>query len=113
MRTPTPRQFDRLRPLSLTNACLSWSKRDAEPLLKHGWITADYDGAYYQWVRITPDGLRALALAVERYGMPEMLLGSRSVRVCVECERDWEAKCRHCDSRLSRFKVEEVERCAA
>ena len=73
MRTPTENQYRRLRVLASGGAGLIWTKREAAPLLKHGWVTAEWEPPYFQWVRITPDGLRALALAVERYGLPEII----------------------------------------
>lgn len=72
MRTPTEKQYAKLRVLASGSAGLSWLRRDVNPLLFHGWVTAELHDTFYQWVRITPDGLRALALAVERYGLPEM-----------------------------------------
>lgn len=87
MRTPTEKQYQSLRSLgSTTTAGLSWSKRTCEPFLKHGWVTAEWDDPYYQWVRITPEGLRALALAVERYGLPRITGGAKAARrVCSDC----------------------------
>ena len=73
---PTAKQYRSLRILGSGAAGLSWRKRDTEPLIRWGWVTAKLDGPYYQWVRITPDGLRALALAVEKYGLPD--LGSKA-----------------------------------
>lgn len=99
MRTPTEKQYARLRAIAGGAAGLSWTKRMAGPFLNHGWVTADWDGSYYQWARITPDGLRALALAVERYGLPK--LGPKAVthtRVCASCG----------DNRF-RFEEEEIE----
>ena len=69
-RTPTEKQYQRMRPLGDGAAGLSRSKRDIDPLLRHGWVTAEWRPPYYQMVRLTPDGLRALADAVERYGWP-------------------------------------------
>jgi len=71
---PTEKQYRLL--LMLGNGCalVVARKRETEPLLRRGWVTGELktDGAgpYYSWVRISPDGLRALALAVERYGLP-------------------------------------------
>ena len=67
---PTRKQYATLRVLGSGHAGLSMRKRQTEALLKHGWVTASWDPPYYQWVVLTPDGLRALADAVERYGWP-------------------------------------------
>ncbi len=72
MRGITLLQYQRLLPLGSASAGLSWTRRNAEPFLRHGWVTAEWRPPYYQWVRITPDGLRALADGVERYGLPEL-----------------------------------------
>jgi hypothetical protein len=85
-RVPTAKQYRHLRILAAGAAGLSWTKRDTRPLLRHGWVTAEERGTYFQWVRITPDGLRALADAVERYGLPD--LDPKPVttrRVCSDC----------------------------
>jgi hypothetical protein len=71
-RVPTEKQYRTLRVLGSGSAGLSFRKRQTEQLLRHGWVTAEWVPPYYQWVRITPDGLRALAGAVERYGLPEL-----------------------------------------
>ncbi len=70
---PTEKQYASLRILSSGSAGLSWGRRHTETLLRRGWVTAEWREPFYQWVRITPDGLRALALAVEKYGLPEMV----------------------------------------
>jgi hypothetical protein len=70
-RIPTEKQYRRLLMLGSGAAWMSASKRDCQPLLRRGWVTADFDGRLYQWVRITPSGLRALADAVEAYGLPQ------------------------------------------
>lgn len=112
MRCPTERQFKMLLALGSGSAGLSRTKRDTDPLLRRGWVTADWKPPYYQWVRITAAGLHALALAVERYGLPEMVGGSYHAHVCVECGRDWQPRCK-CGSRQSRYESREVERDAA
>lgn len=83
----TEKQYRTLLGLGSGNAGIAWRKRTVEPLLRHGWVTAEWREPFYSWVRITPDGLRALALAVERYGLPEMRRAEATVnrRVCVEC----------------------------
>lgn len=86
MRAPTEKQYGQLRALGSGSAGLSWGKRATEPLLRRGWVTAELSGRYYQWVRITPDGLRALAIAVERYGLPDLGPAARvERRVCSDC----------------------------
>ena len=71
-RVPTEKQYDILLALGSGSAGLSFKRRECEPLLRRGWVTAELHDRYYQWVRITADGLRALADAVERYGLPEI-----------------------------------------
>jgi hypothetical protein len=85
-RVPTERQYGTLRNLASGSAGLAWGKRTTEPLLRRGWVTAEFREPYYHWVRITPEGLRALAVAVERYGLPD--LGPKPQverRVCADC----------------------------
>lgn len=88
-RAPTENQYRRLRILASGAAGLSWGRRDTEPMLRRGWVTAERSDSYYQWVRITADGLRALALAVEKFGLPELgpKLETRK-RVCADCGSD-------------------------
>lgn len=86
MRTPTEKQYDSLLLLGSGAAGLSWGKRHAEQFLRRGWVTAEWRSPYYQWVRITSEGLRALAAAVEKYGLPE--IGPKDQthqRVCADC----------------------------
>ncbi len=87
MRTPTRNQHAKLTVLASGAAGLSWKPRDVDPLLRWGWVTAERDDRYYQWVRITPDGLRALALAVERFGLPDFKRAEARTtrRVCADC----------------------------
>ena len=73
MRTPTERQYHLLRMLASGSACVVGRKRDWRPLGNHGWVSWRSEEPHgFVWVRITPDGLRALALAVEQYGLPEL-----------------------------------------
>lgn len=109
---PTQRQYSTLLALGSGSAGLSRTKRDTEPLLKRGWVTADFKPPYYQWVRITADGLHALARAVAKFGLPEMKGGTYYPRVCAECGRDWRPKCR-CGGSLWRHEAREMERDAA
>ncbi len=48
------------------------TRRETKPLLTRGWVTAEDKGDHFAWVRITPDGLRALARGVEKYGLPSI-----------------------------------------
>lgn len=70
-RVPTEKQYRLLRVLGNGCALVVGTRRTVEPLLRHGWVTAERDG--FSWVRITPAGLHALADAVERYDLPELL----------------------------------------
>jgi hypothetical protein len=58
------------------DAIVVGKRRETEMYLRRGWVTADppqgESDRYYGWVRITADGLRALALAVEKYGLPDL-----------------------------------------
>ncbi len=69
---PTEKQYRVLLNLGGGAAGLSWTKRQTEAFLRRGWVAAEWKEPFYQWVRITPDGLRALALAVEKFGLPEI-----------------------------------------
>lgn len=104
--TPTEKQHKVLLTLGSGSALLTGKKRDIEPLVRRGWVTADHG---YAWVRITTEGLHALARGVERFGLPEMKGGSVADRVCAECDREWRPKCK-CGSGHWRYKVREVER---
>ena len=73
--TPTERQYRLLMALGSGGALVSASERAAGPLARRGWVSGErHEGEDYPWawVRITPDGLRALARAVGRYGLPEI-----------------------------------------
>lgn len=109
---PTEKQYDSLRALASGAAGLSFKKRETEPLLRRGWVTANWRPPYYQWVRITADGLRALALAVECYGLPELGPSKVERRVCSDCEREWSTVCRHCGSRSYRYVEVDAEEIA-
>jgi hypothetical protein len=71
-KVPTEKQYRLLRFLGSGSAGLAFTRRETEPFLRRGWVTAELKENYYNWVRITPDGLRALADAVEKYGLPEI-----------------------------------------
>jgi hypothetical protein len=95
MRTPTEKQYGLLLMLGSGNAWITASEngRDYKSLQRHGWV----DG--FPMVRITPDGLQALAVAVETYGLPDLgpKLKMRQ-RVCSKCGgRSW------------RYEITEVE----
>ena len=67
------KQYATLRILGSGNAIICGTRRETEPLIRRGWVSfRTFDKHGYSFVRITPDGLRALALAVERYGLPEL-----------------------------------------
>lgn len=86
MRVATERQYRLLLNLGSGSAGLSWGKRNTEQLTRRGWATAQWTPPYYQWVRITPEGLRALATAVERYGLPDLSpVDTTTRRVCADC----------------------------
>lgn len=85
-RIPTEKQYGIMLSLGRGDAGLSRLKRDTRPLLRRGWVTAEFREPYYQFVRLTPDGFRALADAVERYGLPEMGPQPKTHRrVCSSC----------------------------
>lgn len=67
-RVPTKKQFDLMLMLGSGAALVVGQKGRIAPLIRHGWVTSRDN---YCWVRITADGLRALAAGVERYGLPE------------------------------------------
>jgi hypothetical protein len=71
-RCPTEKQYRTLLNLGSGASGLSWGKRHTEMFLRRGWVTAEWKPPYYQWVRITPEGVRALALGVEKFGLPEI-----------------------------------------
>lgn len=71
-RVPTEKQYRYL--LRLGNGCalVVGRRRETTMYLRRGWVTAEDHSDHFAWVRITPDGLRALALAVETFGLPAM-----------------------------------------
>ena len=98
---PTEKQYRYLRTLGGGSAIIIGQKRETEMYLRRGWVTAEYreDAKQYPyaWIRITPEGLRALALAVEEYGLPD--LGPQPMterRVCSDCGS-------------TRYRIEHVE----
>lgn len=84
-RVPTEKQMAKLAALPVGTAVVNPRRHDWRPLLNHGWVEAAsddgwtnhslaYDGLdqYLPALRITADGLRALAAAVERHGQPSL-----------------------------------------
>ena len=84
-RVPTKNQMARLALLPVGPCVLHPRRNDWRPLLNHGWVEAvwpkewemvgsAYDGLhqYLPSLRISSDGLRALADAVEKHGQPEI-----------------------------------------
>lgn len=71
-RVPTRNQAKALARLAGGDTLVVGRIREVGPLWRHGWVSAKSvpSPAYreYGWVRITPDGLRALAAHVERNG---------------------------------------------
>ena len=94
---PTEKQYGTLMNLADGSAGLSWGRRSTDQLLRRGWVTAEFKKPYYQWVRITPDGLRAVARGVERYGLPNLGPKPKTQRrVCADCGS-------------TRYRVEQIE----
>lgn len=84
MRIPTPKQAALLAAIPVGTAVLTPRRHDWRPLMNHGWVEPvsarehanngnAYDGTnhYLAPLRITPDGLRALADSIEKHGQPE------------------------------------------
>jgi|HubBroStandDraft_5_1064220.scaffolds.fasta_scaffold15491_3 hypothetical protein len=107
MRAPTENQYRSLLSLGSASAGLSWSKRKTEPFLRRGWVTAEWEAPFYQWVRITAEGLRALAEGVERYGLPELGPHASRARVCSNCKSTMRA-CANCGCRSYRWETLEA-----
>lgn len=75
MRRPTPKQALRLRVLASGSTVLTPRRSDWGSLLRHGWVErADPSwtprGGFLPPLRITAEGYRALASALERDGWP-------------------------------------------
>lgn len=85
MRAPTEQQFADLLSLGGGSMVISGGTRRLRAMARRGWVTPtppDSDNGY----RITPDGLRALAVGVERYGLPEFGKRAKTTRrVCSDC----------------------------
>jgi ribosomal protein L40E len=115
-RCPTEKQYSSLRILGGGARGLSWGVRDTEQLLRRGWVTAERDegSRYYQWVTITPEGLRALAVAVERYGWPEIKNPTLEQKVCSDCgAAPFEPRCRKCGGRYYHWESKPAEEAMA
>lgn len=89
-RRPTRKQYDYLRALGGGSAIIVGGKRETEMYLRRGWATAelhdDNGRPYYAWIRITAEGLRALAQGVEEFGLPEIGPKPQTERrVCADC----------------------------
>jgi hypothetical protein len=67
VRTPTEKQYEKLRVLNAGNVCVTATGRYWEPLIRNGWV----ERLDKCCVRITPDGMRAVAAAMEKHGRPE------------------------------------------
>lgn len=92
MRRPTVKQADRLWALGNGSIVLTPRRADWAPLLRNGWVErADQHitprGGLLPPLRITADGLRVLAAAVERDGLPDLnpKAQTRPRRVCADC----------------------------
>ena len=75
--TPTEGQYRLLRALGNGSALVSGTRREVGPLIRRGWVDGRWTETGWAMVRITPDGLRALARAVERYGLPDLGMRKR------------------------------------
>lgn len=87
MRVPTARQMNHLAAVPAGTAVMNPRRHDWRPLLNHGWVEPvwtdvecsnhgynfDSTNSYLPPLRITADGLRALADAIDKHGQPEAL----------------------------------------
>ena len=99
---PTEKQYAYLRTLGGGSAIIIGTKRETEMYLRRGWVTAELrdEKKYpYAWIRITSDGLRALAEGVEKYGLPE--IGPKPQK--------WQSFCRKCESTDILTRLVDVE----
>jgi len=85
VRVPTPKQMALLAELPVGTAVMNPRRHDFRPLFNHGWVEevwetlGEYGTAYNPSagnrylppLRITADGLRALADAIEKHGQPD------------------------------------------
>ena len=89
-RRPTRKQYDYLRSLGSGSAIIVGKKRETEPYLRRGWVTAEFKEGEkhypYSWIRITPEGARVLAEGMEEFGLPEIGPKPQTKRrVCADC----------------------------
>jgi hypothetical protein len=95
------------------NAGVAMLKSRVAPLLRRGWVTADDHATaprYHGFTRITPDGLRALAVAVEKYGLPELGSTMLDQKVCSDCgAAPFRAVCKSCGGNLYHYEAKTVE----
>jgi hypothetical protein len=98
-----------LLPLGNGDAGVARLQSDVRPLLRRGWVSVEDSGSshYHGFVRITPDGLRALALGMEKFGLPELESPMIERRVCADCENVWHGRCAHCGGSRWRDQREE------
>lgn len=80
-RVPTERQYRLLAAIGATAIALAPGRGEWGPLLRREWVETlgedDKDKRYLPPLRITPEGLRAMALAMERYDVaPEIRAAS-------------------------------------
>ena len=69
---PGRKQYATMLALGAGGAGMSRSHRQVAPMIHHGWVSGEWDGRFFHFVRLTPGGYRALADAVELYGLPEL-----------------------------------------
>ncbi len=79
-KTPTKKQFDLLRRI-LGVIVLTPGYREWQAAVNHGWVEAAWNyplgpkvnGRHKSWppLRLTPDGLRAIAAGIEAYGVED------------------------------------------
>lgn len=73
MKTPTYKQYGKLCALGIHYTAIVPGRRDWTPMLNHGWVEiteADEGKRFLPPIRVTADGLRAIALGIEKYGHP-------------------------------------------
>jgi len=99
-RIPTRNQMAKLAHLPVGTAVINPRRHDWRPLLNHGWVEAAFStdwenhslayepgGQYLPALRITADGLRALADAVDQHGQPPMDEPRTQVEAMAEYDR--------------------------
>jgi len=99
MKPPTEKQYHALRILGPGRILLSARKGEHGPLLRRGWLEPawpDREFTDLPPLRITSDGMRALADGMDRYGQEEAEITEEALamRMC-SCERgERKAGCR-------------------